>query len=61
MTIKNTETVYSDDGEQSAFAECCDNFATVFVSSGFADAEITLKKGNMLKLAKSIIEMIEVE
>lgn len=59
MTIKNTGTIYNDDGEQSAFAECCEDVATIFVSSGFSDAEITLKKTDMINFAKSIIEMIE--
>lgn len=61
MTIKNTGTTYSDDGEQSVLAEFDGNLATISVGSGFFDAEITLSKDDMLKFAKSIIEMIEVE
>jgi hypothetical protein len=55
---KYTQTIYSNDGESSIFAEVGDDgLIGIFVSSGFADADIVLEKDLIVELAESLIKM----
>ena len=51
---KFTQTIYSSDGESSIFAEAGDDgLVAIFVSSGFADADIVLGKDSIIEFAGS--------
>ena len=57
---KFTQTIYSDDGEASIFAEASDDKSVaIFVSNGYSDAEIELESDLIIELAKSLIELAE--